>query len=194
MGDSTMGVQARLMSQALRKLTGAVSNTNTIIIFTNQLRQKIGVMFGNPETTTGGLALKFYSSIRLDVRKIENIKSGDLVVGSRHRVKVVKNKVAPPFRIAEFDMDENGISHEGELLDVGIELEILTKSGAFIKWGEKLLGQGRAATASYLKENKKEAAALEKEIRDAWSKQKEGKEKIVVGPQEEEEPAQVTSD
>ncbi|MBI2019539.1 recombinase RecA [Candidatus Daviesbacteria bacterium] len=185
MGDSSMGVQARLMSQALRKLTGAVSNTNTIVIFTNQLRQKIGVMFGNPETTTGGLALKFYSSVRLDIRKIENIKEGDIVVGSRHRVKVVKNKVAPPFRIAEFDMNQSGISHEGELLDVGLELGILTKSGAFIKWGEKMLGQGRAASTGYLKENKKEAQVLEKEIREAWSKQKEGKEKIVVGPQEE---------
>src|SRR3989337_738977 len=141
MGDAVMGMQARLMSQALRKLTGAVSNTNTIIIFTNQLRQKIGVMFGNPETTPGGLALKFYTSVRLDIRKIENIKSGDIVVGSRHRVKIVKNKVAPPFRIAEFDMDFDGISHEGELLDVGIELGILTKSGAFIRWGDKLLGQ-----------------------------------------------------
>ncbi|MBI2017467.1 recombinase RecA [Candidatus Daviesbacteria bacterium] len=186
MGDAVMGMQARLMSQALRKLTGAVSNTNTIIIFTNQLRQKIGVMFGNPETTTGGLALKFYSSIRLDVRKIENIKSGDMVVGSRHRVKVVKNKVAPPFRIAEFDMDENGIIHEGEILDVGIELGILTKSGAFLKWGENMLGQGRTAAIDYLKANKKEAEKLEKEIREAWGKQKEGKEKIVVGPQEEE--------
>lgn len=185
MGDAVMGMQARLMSQALRKLTGAVSNTNTIIIFTNQLRQKIGVMFGNPETTPGGLALKFYSSIRLDIRKIENIKEGDLVVGSRHRVKVVKNKVAPPFRIAEFDMDENGISHQGELLDIGVELGILTKSGAFIKWGEKMLGQGRSAAAAYLKENSKEAEKLEKEIREAWGKQK-GKEQIVVGPQEEE--------
>jgi recombination protein RecA len=185
MGDSSMGVQARLMSQALRKLTGAVSNTNTIVIFTNQLRLKIGVMFGNPETTTGGLALKFYSSVRLDIRKIENIKEGDLVVGSRHRVKVVKNKVAPPFRIAEFDMNENGISHEGELLDVGIELGILTKSGAFIRWGEKMLGQGRAASIAYLKENKKEAEKLEKEIREAWGKQKEGKEKIVGGQEEE---------
>lgn len=185
MGDASMGMQARLMSQALRKLTGAVSNTNTIVIFTNQLRQKIGVMFGNPETTPGGLALKFYASVRLDIRRIENIKDGDVVIGSRHRVKVVKNKVAPPFRIAEFDMDANGISHEGELLDVGIELGILTKSGAFIKWGEKMLGQGRAASTTYLKENKKEAQALEKEIREAWGKQKEGKEKIVVGPQEE---------
>ncbi len=187
MGDSTMGMQARLMSQALRKLTGAVSNTNTIVIFTNQLRQKIGVMFGNPETTTGGLALKFYSSVRLDIRKIENIKEGDVVVGSRHRVKVVKNKVAPPFRIAEFDMNENGIIHEGELLDVGIELGILTKAGAFIKWGEKMLGQGRVASIAFLKENKKDSEKLEKEIRDAWGKQKkEGKEKIVVGPQEED--------
>ena len=185
MGDSAMGMQARLMSQALRKLTGAVSNTNTIVIFTNQLRQKIGIMFGNPETTPGGLALKFYASVRLDIRKIENIKDGDMVVGSRHRVKVVKNKVAPPFRIAEFDMNENGISFAGELLDVGIELGILTKSGAFIKWGEKMLGQGRAASVTYLRENKKEAERLEKEVREAWGKQKMGKETIVVGPQEE---------
>ncbi len=186
MGESSIGVQARLMSQALRKLTGAISNTNTIVIFTNQLRQKIGVMFGNPEVTTGGLALKFYSSVRLDIRKIENIKSGDLVVGSRHRVKVVKNKVAPPFRIAEFDMDFEGISHEGELLDVGIELGILTKSGAFIRWGENMLGQGRPASIIYLKENPKEAEKLEKEIRSAWLKQKDGKEPMVVGEEEQE--------
>src|SRR3989344_2087674 len=185
MGDSQMGVQARLMSQALRKLTGAISSTNTIVVFTNQLRQKIGVMFGNPETTTGGQALKYYSSVRLDVRKIENIKQGDQAIGSRHRVKVVKNKVAPPFRIAEFDMDENGISHEGELLDVGIELGILNKSGAFIRWGEKMLGQGRQASIAYLKENKKEAQVLEKDIREAWGKQKEGKEKLVVGKEED---------
>ena len=185
MGDATMGMQARLMSQALRKLTGAISNTKTIVIFTNQLRQKIGVMFGNPETTTGGLALKFYSTIRLDIRKIENIKSGDEVIGSRHRVKVVKNKVAPPFRIAEFDMDDNGISREGELLDVGIELGILQKSGAFIKWDDKMLGQGRPAASSYLKESKKEAAALEKEIREAWSKKRVGKEPIIIGEEEE---------
>ncbi|MBI3485784.1 recombinase RecA [Candidatus Daviesbacteria bacterium] len=186
MGESSIGVQARLMSQALRKLTGAVSNTNTITIFTNQLRQKIGVMFGNPEVTTGGLALKFYSSVRLDVRKIENIKNGDLVVGSRHRVKVVKNKVAPPFRIAEFDMDNNGVVHEGELLDVGVELGILNKSGAFIRWGEKMLGQGRPASIIYLKENPKEAEKLEKEIRDGWLKQKEGKDHMVVGEEEED--------
>ncbi|MBI2593969.1 recombinase RecA [Candidatus Daviesbacteria bacterium] len=189
MGDSSMGVQARLMSQALRKLTGAISNTNTIVVFTNQLRQKIGVMFGNPETTTGGLALKFYSSVRLDVRKIENIKQGDMVIGSRHRVKVVKNKVAPPFRTAEFDMDDNGISHMGELLDVGIELGILTKSGAFIKWGENLLGQGRQAAITYLKENLKEAEKLEKDIRTAWQKNKEGKDPMVVGEEESDVPA-----
>ncbi|MEK7616699.1 MAG: recombinase RecA [Patescibacteria group bacterium] len=183
MGDAVMGMQARLMSQALRKLTGAVSNTNTIIIFTNQLRQKIGIMFGNPETTPGGLALKFYTSIRLDVRKIENIKDGDNVIGSRHRVKVVKNKVAPPFRIAEFDMDDQGISHEGELLDIGIELGILQKSGAFIKWDEKIVGQGRPAAIDFLRTNKKEADKLEKEIREAWGKKKMGKE-IVVGKEE----------
>jgi recombination protein RecA len=187
MGDAVMGMQARLMSQALRKLTGAISNTNTIVIFTNQLRQKIGVMFGNPETTTGGQALKFYASVRLDVRKIENIKQGDQVIGSRHRVKVVKNKVAPPFRIAEFDMDENGISHMGELLDVGVEMEILTKSGAFFRWGETLIGQGRPAAISWLKENPKEAEKLEKQVREIWAKQKEGKDKMEFGENEEEE-------
>ncbi len=189
MGDAVMGMQARLMSQALRKLTGAISHTNTIVIFTNQLRQKIGVMFGNPETTTGGQALKFYATIRLDIRKIENIKQGDQVVGSRHRVKIVKNKVAPPFRIAEFDMDERGVVHEGEILDVGIELGILTKSGAFIRWGERMLGQGRQAAITYLKENKKEGDQLEKEIREAWAKQKAGEEKIVVGQEESDSDA-----
>ncbi len=188
MGDAVMGMQARLMSQALRKLTGAISNTNTIAIFTNQLRQKIGVMFGNPETTPGGMALKFYSSVRLDIRKIENIKQGDMVVGSRHRVKVVKNKVAPPFRIAEFDMDDNGVSHMGELLDVGIELGILTKSGAFIKWDEKMLGQGRQAAITHLKENPKDAEKLEKDIREAWGKPKDGKDRLVVGEEEQEGP------
>jgi recombination protein RecA len=187
MGDAVMGMQARLMSQALRKLTGAISQTNTIVIFTNQLRQKIGVMFGNPETTTGGQALKFYASVRLDIRKIENIKQGDQVVGSRHRVKVVKNKVAPPFRIAEFDMDEKGIVREGEILDIGIEMGILTKSGAFIRWNDKIIGQGRQAAITYLRENKKEAEALDKDIREAWDKQKKGEEKIVVGQEEGED-------
>lgn len=187
MGDSSMGVQARLMSQALRKLTGAVSHTNTMVIFTNQLRQKIGVMFGNPETTTGGMALKFYASVRLDIRKIENIKQGDLVVGSRHRVKVVKNKVAPPFRIAEFDMDENGVSHMGELIDVGVEMNILTKSGAFIRYGETLIGQGRPASIQYLKENPKEAERLEKEVRDTWMKQKSGADQMAIGTEEDED-------
>lgn len=189
MGDAVMGMQARLMSQALRKLTGAISSTNTIVIFTNQLRQKIGVMFGNPETTTGGMALKFYASVRLDIRKIENIKNGDQIVGSRHRVKVVKNKVAPPFRIAEFDMDENGILHEGELLDVGIELGVLTKAGAFIKWNDNMLGQGRQACILYLKENPKDVERLEKEIKEAWGKQKGGQEQLVVGKEEEEDDA-----
>ncbi|MDD2822768.1 MAG: recombinase RecA [Candidatus Daviesbacteria bacterium] len=190
MGDSVMGMQARLMSQALRKLTGAISNTNTICIFTNQLRQKIGVMFGNPETTTGGLALKFYASVRLDIRKIENIKQGDLVVGSRHRVKVVKNKMAPPFRIAEFDMDQNGVSHEGELLDVGVELGILTKSGSFIKWADVMLGQGRQAAITTLKEDKKMSEKLDKDIREAWLKQSSGKE-LVVGKEESEDGAEI---
>ncbi len=186
MGDSVMGMQARLMSQALRKLTAAIANTRTVVIFTNQLRQKIGVMFGNPEVTPGGVALKFYASVRLDIRKIENIKEGDLVVGSRHRVKVVKNKVAPPFRMAEFDMDENGISRMGELLDVAIELGILQKSGAFIKKGEAILGQGRQAAILFLKENSKEALVLEKEIKDAWGKEKQGKEPMVVGEEEQD--------
>ncbi|MBI3380054.1 recombinase RecA [Candidatus Gottesmanbacteria bacterium] len=178
MGDSMMGVQARLMSQALRKLTGAISKSKTVTIFTNQLRQKIGVMFGNPETTPGGLALKFYASVRMDTRKIETLKDGDKVVGSRHRVRIVKNKIAPPFRIAEFDILANGISREGEIIDVGLELEVLTKSGAFIRLGEKMLGQGKEAVRIYLSENPKVA----KEILEAiWKSYKAGdmKEKVV---------------
>jgi len=172
MGDSMMGVQARLMSQALRKLTGVISKSKTVAIFTNQLREKIGVMFGNPETTPGGRALKFYSSVRLDIRKIDNIKEGDKVIGSRHRVKVVKNKVAPPFRIAEFDiMGDEGISREGGLLDVALETGLVTKSGAFFRWGTKLVGQGRESTKAYFKEHKKDYTLLEKEI---WAKIKKG--------------------
>lgn len=152
MGDSMMGLQARLMSQALRKLTAVISKSKTVVIFTNQLRQKIGIMFGNPETTTGGLALKFYSSVRLDVRKIETIKEGDKVIGSRHRVKVVKNKVAAPFRIAEFDVMGDGISREGGIVDVGVEMGVLQKSGAFFRYGDLMLGQGKEATKLFLKE------------------------------------------
>src|SRR3989344_3379490 len=136
MGDSMMGLQARLMSQALRKLTGVISKSKTVCIFTNQLRQKIGVMFGNPETTTGGLALKFYASMRMDVRKIETLKDGDRVVGSRHRVRVVKNKVSAPFRIAEFDVGAGGVSREGGIVDVGVEMGVIGKSGAFYRFGD----------------------------------------------------------
>ena len=172
MGDSMMGVQARLMSQALRKLTGAISKSKTVTIFTNQLREKIGIMFGNPEVTPGGRALKFYSSIRLDIRKIENIKEGEKVIGTRHRVKVVKNKMAPPFRVAEFDiMGEEGISKEGGLLDVALEIGLITKSGSFFRWGTKMIGQGRESAKAYFAEHKKDFAALEKEI---WAKVKKG--------------------
>ncbi|HEX8965438.1 MAG TPA: recombinase RecA [Patescibacteria group bacterium] len=154
MGDAMIGLQARLMSQALRKLTAVISKSKTVVIFTNQLRQKIGVMFGNPETTTGGLALKFYATIRMDVRKIETIKDGDKVVGSRHRVKVVKNKVSSPFRVAEFEVSERGISREGGILDVGIELGVISKSGAFLRYGETMLGQGRNAAMQSLREDR----------------------------------------
>jgi recombination protein RecA len=185
MGDSMVGVQARLMSQALRKLTSVIAKSKAVIIFTNQLRQKIGVMFGNPETTPGGLALKFYASIRMDARKIETLKDGDRVIGSRHRVRVVKNKVAPPFRVAEFDVLHDGVSKEGGLIDVALEFGVLTKSGAFIKHGEKMLGQGKEATRLYFKENHKMA----KEITDAiWKAVKSGNthKKVVLGAEEEE--------
>lgn len=165
MGDSMMGLQARLMSQALRKLTGVINKSKTICVFTNQLRQKIGVMFGNPETTTGGLALKFYASVRMDIRKIEQLKEGDLVIGSRHRVKVVKNKVAPPFRVAEFNIySATGPSYEDGLIDVGIELGVIIKSGAFLKYKDTMLGQGREAAREFLAENKKIAKQIEEEI------------------------------
>jgi recombination protein RecA len=154
MGDPQMGMQARLMSQALRKLSGAIKQTNTAVIFTNQLRQKIGVMFGNPETTTGGMALKFYASVRLDVRRIQSIKLGPEIIGSRTRVRVVKNKVAAPFRSAEFDIMYNeGISKSGDLLDLATGLEIITKRGSFYNYGDIRLGQGRENSKDFLKAN-----------------------------------------
>jgi recombination protein RecA len=166
MGDSFMGVQARLMSQALRKLTGAVSRSNTALVFTNQLREKIGVMFGNPETTPGGRALKFYASVRLDIRRIETIKSGTDAIGSRTRVKVVKNKVAAPFRVAEFDvMYGEGISKEGGLLDVGVATDAVSKTGAWFNYGDTRLGQGREASKEFLKQNKDIAERIEEDIR-----------------------------
>jgi recombination protein RecA len=168
MGDSHVGLQARLMSQAMRKLAGSLSRFETTAIFINQLREKIGVMFGNPETTPGGRALKFYSSVRLDVRKIENLKDGTEVVGSRTRVKVVKNKVAPPFRQCEFDiMYGQGISREGSLLDVGVDLEIVKKSGAWFTYEGDQLGQGRENSRQFLKEHADVAREIERRIREA---------------------------
>ncbi len=167
MGASRPGLQARLMSQALRKLTAAISQTKTCLIFINQIRHKIGVMFGSPETTTGGLALKFYASVRLDIRRIENLKKGDVFFGARCRVKVVKNKVAPPYRQALFDMIHGyGISHEGCLLDMGVEHGLIEKSGSWFLRGETRLGQGRDNSKSYLQQNPKLAQEIEKELRD----------------------------
>ena len=166
MGDSFVGIQARLMSQALRKLTGAVSRSNTSLVFTNQLREKIGVMFGNPETTPGGRALKFYASVRLDIRRIETIKTGTESIGSRVRVKVVKNKVAPPFRVAEFDvMYGEGISREGGLLDVGVAMDVVTKTGAWFTFADTRLGQGREASKEFLRSNPDIGAEIERLIR-----------------------------
>ena len=165
-GDSFVGLQARLMSQALRKLAGAVNRSNTALVFTNQLREKIGVMFGNPEVTPGGLALKFYASVRLDIRRVETIKTGTDSVGNRVKVKVVKNKVAAPFRMAEFDiMFGSGISREGGLLDVGVAMSIVTKTGAWFTFGETRLGQGREAAKDFLKSNPEIAAQIDKQIR-----------------------------
>lgn len=168
MGDAVVGMQARLMSQALRKLTGAISKSKTILVFTNQIRQKIGVMFGNPETTPGGLALKFYSSLRIDLRRIETLKDADSVVGTRIRARVVKNKVAPPLRVAEFDiMNDEGISKTGGLLDVAVDLGIIQKSGSFFNYNGKALAQGREGTKEHIASHKKFAEKLEKKIRDA---------------------------
>ena len=167
MGDASMGMQARLMSQALRKLSGAIKQTNTAVIFTNQLRQKIGVMFGNPETTPGGLALKFYASVRMDIRRIQAIKVGQEIIGNRTRVKVVKNKVAPPFRKAEFDiLYGEGISREGDLLDLAVSLDIVTKRGAYYSYGDLRLGQGRENAKAFLRANPDLAQELEHIIRE----------------------------
>ncbi len=166
MGDATMGMQARLMSQALRKLSGAIKQTNTAVLFTNQLRMKIGVMFGNPETTTGGNALKFYASVRLDVRRIQSIKDGDEVIGNRTRVRVTKNKVAPPFREAEFDiLYSQGISKEGDVLDLGTNLEIITKRGAFFSYNDTRLGQGREQAKNFLRQHAEIANEIELAVR-----------------------------
>lgn len=168
MGDSHVGLQARLMSQALRKLSGAISKSKTIAIFINQLREKVGVMFGNPETTPGGRALKFYSSVRLDVRRIETIKQGNDMVGNRTRIKVVKNKVAPPFKQAEIDiMYGEGISREGSLIDIGTEMDIVQKSGAWFSFNGDRLGQGRENAKQFLKDRADIAAAIEKQIRES---------------------------
>ena len=168
MGEAQMGLQARLMSQALRKLTGAVSKSKTSLIFINQLREKIGVMFGNPETTTGGRALKFYSSVRIDIRRIGAIKDGENVVGGRTRVKIVKNKMAPPFREAEFDiMYGEGVSREGDLIDIAVEHKIIEKSGAWFAYGGERLGQGRENVKSFLKENIDLRTAIEEKVRKA---------------------------
>lgn len=184
MGDAIVGVQARLMSQALRKLTGAISKSKTIAIFTNQLREKIGIMFGNPETTPGGRALKFYSSVRIDLRKIENIKDGEKVIGSRIRAKIVKNKVAPPFKLAEFDvMADEGISQAAGLLDVALDLGLVTKSGSFFKWNDAPIGQGREAAKEYFRKNTKEAEKLHTQIFETIKKGPPVKKE----PKEEEE-------
>ena len=169
MGDSHVGLQARLMSQALRKLTGTINKSNCIVIFINQLREKVGVMFGNPETTTGGRALKFYSSIRMDVRRIDSIKQGDEIIGNRTRVKIMKNKVAPPFKVAEFDIMYNeGISKVGNIIDVGVKESIVQKSGAWFSYNDIRLGQGRENAKQYLRENPEVALEIENQIRSKY--------------------------
>jgi recombination protein RecA len=165
MGEAQMGLQARLMSQALRKLTGVISRSNATVIFINQLRMKIGVMFGNPETTTGGNALKFYASVRMDIRRISQIKQGEEVIGNRTRVKVVKNKIAPPFRQAEFDIMYNqGISKAGDILDLAVAHNIVDKSGAWFAYNDQKIGQGREATKTYLQENPKVMDEIAKKV------------------------------
>jgi recombination protein RecA len=175
MGDAHMGLQARLMSQALRKMTAIISKSNTIVIFVNQIRMKIGVMFGNPETTTGGNALKFYSSVRLDIRRIASIKQGQEVIGSRTKVRIVKNKVAPPFKEVEFDLIfGEGISREGDVLDLAVEKNIVEKSGTWYAYGGQRIGQGRENAKQFLKENSKILEQMEKEILENFRISKAG--------------------
>ena len=181
MGDSFVGLHARLMSQALRKLTGIIAKTNTVVIFINQLREKVGVMYGNPEVTTGGRALKFYASVRIDVRRIETLKSGGEMIGNRTRAKVAKNKVAPPFREAEFDiMYGEGISKLGEMLDLGVKLDLVQKSGSWFNMGEVRLGQGRDAAKQYLRDHPDEADALEANIRRDFHKLMSNQSKVAA--------------
>ena len=181
MGDSYVGLHARLMSQALRKLTGAIGKTNTIVIFINQLREKVGVMYGNPEVTTGGRALKFYASVRIDVRRIEALKNGSEIVGNRTRAKVVKNKVASPFREAEFDiMYGEGIARLGELVDLGVKLDLVQKAGSWFSMGEVRIGQGRDAAKKYLAENPEVAAKLEADIRKNFDKLMTGQSRVAA--------------
>jgi len=182
MGDAHMGLQARLMSQALRKLTGAIKRSNTAVIFTNQLRMKIGVLFGNPETTSGGRALKFYAAVRLDLRRAERIKKGGEVIGNRIRARVKKNKVAPPFKVAEFDiMFDHGISKEGSLLDVGVEVGSVEKRGSYYSYGDTRLGQGRENVKQFLQENREIATKIESEIRDRVGLSQPGNDNMVEG-------------
>jgi len=179
MGDAHVGLQARLMSQALRKLAGAISRSHTIAIFINQIREKVGVMFGNPETTSGGRALKFYASVRMDVRRIETLKQGQEMIGNRTRVKIVKNKVAPPFRQAEFDIIYGeGISNEGCILDLGVDYGIVQKSGAWFSYGDERLGQGRENARKYLKDNVEVSQEIEKQVRTTMA------EKLGIAKQE----------
>lgn len=193
MGDSHVGLQARLMSHALRKLTGAISTSKTTVIFTNQLREKIGVMFGNPETTTGGKALKFYASVRLDIRRTDTIKIGQDSVGNRTRVRVVKNKVAPPFKSAEFDiMFSEGISREGGLLDIGLEMGLVKKSGAWFNVGDIRLGQGRENAKEFLRQNSDVASAIEEQIRGNMVSFRGGETEVL--PDEENETEELGTD
>jgi recombination protein RecA len=172
MGDSHMGLQARLMSQALRKLTGIISRSNTTVIFINQIRMKIGVMFGNPETTTGGNALKFYSSVRMDIRRISQIKKGEDIIGNRTKVKIVKNKIAPPFRVAEFDIMYNkGISRAGDIVDLAVQHNIIEKAGAWFAYGDEKIAQGREAAKKYLEDNPKVMEKVAKQVKEASEKE-----------------------